>query len=149
MEGVGHGCLRIPFAGVWREEIFWDIAASTPLGNVSLWCFSSGNLRENFFEHLMVRGVRCRVKPGRYFPRHPTVRRAIGDNALGGLLSYHGGSSFLSVSAQPELRALDLLGPLSTEVSEDHHQGILFGVVLCMARIHFLAASLKLHGLNE
>lgn len=98
----------------------------------------------------MVSGDHCRVKWGRYFPGPPALRRTTGDNGLGVSPFYFGGSSFLSVSAQPELRERDLVvGLLAPTPSEDHLQGIFFGVVLCMARIYFLAASLKLHGLNE
>jgi len=81
-------------------------------GNVFLWHFSSGNLRE-IFEHLMVRGDRCRVKWGRYFSGPLALHEATGDNGLGVLLFYFGGSSFLSISAQPELRERDLVGLLA------------------------------------
>lgn len=97
----------------------------------------------------MVRGDHCRVKWGRYFSGSPALHEATGDNGLGVLPFYFGGSSFLSISAQPELRERDLVGLLAATLTEDHLQGIFFGVVLCMARIYFLAASLKLHGLNE
>lgn len=97
----------------------------------------------------MVRGDRYGVKWGRYFSGPPALHEAPGDNGLGVLPFYFGGSSFLSISAQPELRERDLVGPSGSDLSGDHLQGIFFGVVLCMARIYFLAASLKLHGLNE
>lgn len=48
MEGLGHW-ERIPFTGVWREQIFWDLAANTLLGNVFLLWFSSGNFWEDFW----------------------------------------------------------------------------------------------------
>lgn len=97
----------------------------------------------------MVRGDHRRVKCGRYFSGPQALREATGDNGLGVLPFYFVGSSFLSISAQPELRERDLVGLLAATSREDHLHGIFFGVVLCMARIYFLAASLKLHGLNE
>lgn len=98
----------------------------------------------------MVRGDRCMVKCGRYFLGPPALHEVFGDNGLGVSPFYLGGSSFLSISAQPELIERDLVGLLLAPTS----QGIIFKgssleFVLCMARIYFLAASLKLHGLNE
>lgn len=61
----------------------------------------------------MVRGDRCMVKWGRYFLGHPAVCEAFGDNGLGVSPFYFGGSSFLSVSAQPELIERDLVGLLA------------------------------------
>lgn len=43
----------------------------------------------------------------------PSPHTAAGDHGLDLLWSSFGGSSFLSVSAQPELRERDLVGPLA------------------------------------
>lgn len=105
--------LRIPFAGVWREWIFWDIAASPPLGNVFLLHFS--NLRGTPFSW---RGGTVAGLNGQGIL--PSLHDAVGDNGLGALRFCSGGSSFSSVAAQPELRERELVGPLAPTSQEDH-----------------------------
>lgn len=97
----------------------------------------------------MVKGKRGSVKWGGYLLGPSALRKPFGNNGLGVSPSHFGGSSFLSISAQPELIERDPVGLLTQTSQRDHLQGIFFGVVLFMARIYFLAASLKLHGLNE
>lgn len=45
----GGGWWRIPFAGAWREKIFWDITASTRSGNLFFFgIFQARNCRRIF-----------------------------------------------------------------------------------------------------
>lgn len=44
--GWSKGVLRIPFAGVWREQIFWETFASTQLGYLVLFMFFSTEFKK-------------------------------------------------------------------------------------------------------
>lgn len=47
--GWSKGVLRIPFAGVWREKIFWEIFASPQLGYLYLLCFFPKEFKRRIF----------------------------------------------------------------------------------------------------